>query len=169
MRIDVTKPLVQKLLADGDVRVLPDQRSFAKPDLAAELIDGCLRLGDQRLLRSDLGLKAGDHGVDGVDLVDRVVDLRLDVDELVLVVDLLPDALVVGDASLIYGRRIARVAEDGRGVVHRLWSPRGGGQDCGDQQASPQTVRSSRNGGRRCSSPARPTAHPPGAGPGRGS
>src|SRR5437879_13352576 len=106
MRIDVTKPLVQKLLADADVSVLPDQRSFAKPDLAAELIDGRLRLGDQRLLRSDLGLKAGDHGVDGVDLVDRVVDLRLDVDEMVLVVGLLSKSLVFVEAAVIKERRM---------------------------------------------------------------
>src|SRR2546430_1367104 len=138
VRIDVTTTLVEELLAHADVGPLPDQGYLAKPDLATQLIDGGLRLSDQGPLSSDLVVQARDHRVDLVDLRDRAADLCLDVVELVLVVDLLPDALVVGDASLVDGGWVARIAEDGRGVVDRLRGPRRRGQDRGDQQAGLQ-------------------------------
>ncbi|TMD75787.1 MAG: hypothetical protein E6I82_04460 [Chloroflexi bacterium] len=138
MRVDVTKALVEELFAHAHVRLLPDEGGLAKPDLAAQLVDRRLRLGDQSFLGGDLVAQAGDHHVDGVDLGDRVVDLRLDVVELVLVVDLLSDAAVVIDARLVNGRRITGIAVDCRGDLHRLRSPCRRRQDRCDQQTNLQ-------------------------------
>ena len=167
MGIHVPEPLVQELLSHADMRLELDQRGLPKPDLPTQVVDRRLGLGDQSLLGVNLALQAGDQGVDGVDLRDRVADLGLDRVELVLVVDLLPDALVVGDTCLIHRRRVAGIAVDGRHVLHRLRHPGEGGQDRGKHHPGSH-VRSSRSGGRRCSCRGRPAWRRRAAGPGRG-
>ena len=92
----------------------PDLSHFTKPDPHVQIVDRRLGLSDERPLGGDLVLQAGDQSVDGVDLSDGVADLRLNAFELVLVVDLLPDAAVVRETSLVDGGRIARIAVDGR-------------------------------------------------------
>ena len=138
MGVDVAKALVQKLLAHAHVSLQADHCGFAEPDLAIQVVDRHLGLRDQRALRGDLVLQARDHRVERVDLSDGVVDLPLDAVELVLVVDLLPDACVVSDTRLVHGRRISPVAVDGGRVLHRSRRPRKRGQQGGKQQARSQ-------------------------------
>ena len=113
MTVHITHALVQQLVADRDVGLQACQLGLLEADVAVELDDLGLGLGDERLLSRDLIVQALDQRVQGVDLRLHVVDLVLDVLQLPLVVDLLVDASVVCETRLVHVRRIARIAVDG--------------------------------------------------------
>ena len=133
--VDEPQALVQKLVTDGDARLQANHRGLTKPDLPAQLVDRVLGLLDERLLSRDLPVEVRDYGVDGVDLRDRVADLTLDRAQLILVVDLLADARVVGQACLVHRRRVARIAVDRGHVLGGLRAPRQRGDQRGEREA----------------------------------
>ncbi|TMC38511.1 MAG: hypothetical protein E6J28_05945 [Chloroflexi bacterium] len=135
VRVQVAEALIQQLVAYGRPRLQADHRGLAEADLAAQLVDRLLRLLNQRLLGGDLPVEAPDHGVDGVDLGDGVLDLMLDGVELVLVVHLLTDPLVVGETCLVHGRRVPGIAVDRGDVLRRLRKPCQGGDEGGKGEA----------------------------------
>src|SRR5437660_6096245 len=99
------------------------QAGLSEPNLAIELIDRGLRLRNEVLLCFDLRIEGLDQRVGRIDLVLDRSDLPLDVLQLLLVVDLLPDALVVREARLVDGRRVAGVAVERRRRLHGQRGP----------------------------------------------
>jgi len=87
---------------------------IGQPDLAVEVKNAVGRLRDQLLLRRNLPIECCDQVVQGIHLRLHVLDLAVDVLKLALIADLRADALVVGKAGLVDGRRIAFVAVDRR-------------------------------------------------------
>ncbi len=124
--VDVANPLVEQLVANAHVGNQSGQLSLTQPNPAAEVVDGALGLGDERVLSGDPLVETDDKNIDRVQLRQGAVDRPLDGLKLPLVVHLLPDARVVGKTRLVDGRRIAWIAVDGRGRAQRLRQPNKG-------------------------------------------
>jgi len=81
------------------------------------------------LLRRNLIIECLDEAVKSIHLRLYVLDLLVDVLKLPLIADLRPDSLVVGEAGLVDGRRIALVAVDRRRRLGDGWNPQKGRDD----------------------------------------